>query len=488
MMTPFEVYLESELNIEWQRFANEWLFKWHGMTYEGGVTDVDDFRGGRIRYRGIKFGRQQQELFWQSIDRYLIQKVHEIFRRWDTETSRYSAATRQASIEGIERHLRAFVQNIIQHSLKTDGALRSMGNVTHIDSSVDMSRAHAEIVRLAHAHRALLDEQVREMDETSVKTELRMNVTWDVFVSHASEDKDDFVRPLASRLQAHGLKVWFDEFTLTVGDSLRRSIDRGLAASRFGIVVISPDFMRKEWPQRELDGLVAREIAGVKVILPVWHKITADQIRAYSPTLADRLAASSERGLDHVITELLLAIGTTDSIAEDRAPMQPAYYESGTTFEELPTGHLFRFYNRSESVIGLKGVFNYGDLGQAALVLTPTRAGLRPGDLLSGHDVGPVIELNGVKIIPSTKPGSVTQGAGNFAQPGEIELRGHHLIFVSTIQGDSSLMRVNLSPEKLDLPIARRSKFIQNGHSFGQIGTELRRYTHTVMMTGIRTV
>jgi hypothetical protein len=86
MMTPFEVYLESELNIEWQRFANEWLFKWHGMTYEGGVTDVDEFRGGRIRYRGIKFGRQQQEIFWQSIDRYLIQKVHEIFRRWDTET------------------------------------------------------------------------------------------------------------------------------------------------------------------------------------------------------------------------------------------------------------------------------------------------------------------------------------------------------------------------------------------------------------------
>jgi hypothetical protein len=42
-MTPFELYLEGELNIEWQRFANEWLFKWHGMTYEGGVTDVDDF-------------------------------------------------------------------------------------------------------------------------------------------------------------------------------------------------------------------------------------------------------------------------------------------------------------------------------------------------------------------------------------------------------------------------------------------------------------
>jgi len=104
------------------------------------------------------------------------------------------------------------------------------------------------------------------------------------------------------------LKVWFDEFTLTVGDSLRRSIDRGLAHSRFGIVVISQDFLRKEWPQKELDGLVAREIDGVKVILPVWHNIDAATIRSYSPLLADRLAISSDKGLDLVIAELLRAI------------------------------------------------------------------------------------------------------------------------------------------------------------------------------------
>jgi hypothetical protein len=130
-------------------------------------------------------------------------------------------------------------------------------------------------------------------------------MSWDVFVSHASEDKDDFVRPLVHGLSARGLKVWFDEFTLTVGDSLRRSIDRGLASSRFGIVVISQNFLRKEWPQRELDGLVAREIGGVKVILPVWYNVDAATIRAYSPPLADRLAASSDKGLDNVIEELM---------------------------------------------------------------------------------------------------------------------------------------------------------------------------------------
>ena len=89
---------------------------------------------------------------------------------------------------------------------------------------------------------------------------------WDVFVSHASEDKEALARPLAEGLRARGLKVWFDEFTFTVGDSLRRSIDRGLAHC-----IISPDFLRK----KELDGLVAREVDGVKVILPVWHGITA---------------------------------------------------------------------------------------------------------------------------------------------------------------------------------------------------------------------
>jgi TIR domain len=77
------------------------------------------------------------------------------------------------------------------------------------------------------------------------------------------------VRPLAERLRSSGLRVWYDEFTLTVGDRLRQSIDHGLAISRFGIVVISPNFLNKNWPQNELDGLVARETNGVKVILPV---------------------------------------------------------------------------------------------------------------------------------------------------------------------------------------------------------------------------
>jgi hypothetical protein len=115
----------------------------------------------------------------------------------------------------------------------------------------------------------------------------------DFFISHASEDKDGFVRELAEALRAKGANVWYDEFTLKVGDSLRRNIDHGLANSRFGVVVLSEHFFRKEWPNRELDGLVALEVQGQTRILPIWHKVSKDEVARYSPTLADKVALNT---------------------------------------------------------------------------------------------------------------------------------------------------------------------------------------------------
>lgn len=116
---------------------------------------------------------------------------------------------------------------------------------------------------------------------------------YDVFVSHASEDKNEFVRDFVKCLQENGLNVWYDEFTLRVGDSLRRSIDNGLRNSRYGIVVLSEAFFSKEWPKRELDGLFAREVNGEKVILPIWHKISKNEVLKYSPIIADMLALNT---------------------------------------------------------------------------------------------------------------------------------------------------------------------------------------------------
>ena len=113
---------------------------------------------------------------------------------------------------------------------------------------------------------------------------------WDVFISHASEDKDTFVRPLAMALCQLGASVWYDEFTLTVGDSISRSIDKGLANSAYGLVVLSTAFLQKPWPEYELRGLVSREISEDRVILPIWHGIAREQLVAFSPSLADKLA------------------------------------------------------------------------------------------------------------------------------------------------------------------------------------------------------
>lgn len=150
-----------------------------------------------------------------------------------------------------------------------------------------------------------------QVPATAVSMSIPQVSSWDVFVSHASEDKDGFARPLADALRAEGLNVWFDESVLRIGDSLRRSIDRGLSQCTFGIVIVSKAFLSKEWPQRELDGLVAREEEGKKVVLPIWHDITATEVRRCSPTLADRLAISSSKGVAAVVKEILEVVRGT---------------------------------------------------------------------------------------------------------------------------------------------------------------------------------
>lgn len=128
---------------------------------------------------------------------------------------------------------------------------------------------------------------------------------YDVFVSHASEDKDEVVRPLAHALQAAGLSVWYDEFEMRIGDSLRRKIDMGLAKSRFGIVVLSAAFFKKGWTNYELDGIVTRAVSGDQVLLPIWHEVTKKQVIEYSPSLADKLARNTAT---HTVEEIAAEI------------------------------------------------------------------------------------------------------------------------------------------------------------------------------------
>ena len=132
---------------------------------------------------------------------------------------------------------------------------------------------------------------------------------FDVFIAHATEDKDAVVRPLAHALQHRGVSVWYDEFELRVGDSLRRSIDSGIARSRFGLVVLSKAFFAKGWAQYELDGLVTMAVGAKQVLLPIWHEISKDEVVAQSPSLADRVALrTSDFGIDEIADELAAVI------------------------------------------------------------------------------------------------------------------------------------------------------------------------------------
>ena len=131
---------------------------------------------------------------------------------------------------------------------------------------------------------------------------------FDVFISHASEDKESVVRPLAKLLQALDVKVWYDEFTLEVGDSLSESIDRGLANSRYGIVVLSPTFMKKVWTRRELQGMVAREVGGNHRILPIRHDLSHESLLEFSPTLADKKSISTNDASMHQIVYAILRV------------------------------------------------------------------------------------------------------------------------------------------------------------------------------------
>ncbi|MDU0307252.1 toll/interleukin-1 receptor domain-containing protein [Rhizobium sp. 10PS4] len=148
---------------------------------------------------------------------------------------------------------------------------------------------------------------------------------WDIFISHASEDKEDFVQPLADALAAFGVRVWYDKFTLKIGDSLSRSIDRGLSKSNYGLIVLSPSFISKSWPEYELRGLTARELSGDKIILPIWHNVSHRDILNFSPPLADKLAVDSKS-----LTPLQIAIEVIKVIRPDiftRILRRIAYYQ-----------------------------------------------------------------------------------------------------------------------------------------------------------------
>jgi hypothetical protein len=166
------------------------------------------------------------------------------------------------------------------------------------------------------------------------------------FISHASEDKDDFVRPLAHELKRRGVNIWYDEFSLRLGDSLRRSIDKGLAECEAGVVILSRHFFEKEWPQRELDALLGGEIAGTTKLFAVWHGVDASYVRSISPLLADKIAVLSDQGVEDVADALSDVLPIESSISGDALAERLELHlsQESSVQEYLRTGCEHRFF------------------------------------------------------------------------------------------------------------------------------------------------
>lgn len=129
---------------------------------------------------------------------------------------------------------------------------------------------------------------------------------WDFFISYASEDKS-IARALRDELKRRGYSIWFDEDLLAVGDSLLSSIDHGVTGSQYAVVILSRNYFAKDWTQRELEGLVTHERAGRKIIIPVRHEVSQEDVRSFSPIIASRVAIDSDRGVDAVADAIELA-------------------------------------------------------------------------------------------------------------------------------------------------------------------------------------
>lgn len=153
---------------------------------------------------------------------------------------------------------------------------------------------------------AAIEQQASSTNAFVVENAEGKEQPYDFFISHASADKEDFVNDFVLAAQQAGLNVWYDRQAINWGDSIRQKIDEGLRRSYFGVVVLSPNFFDRPWTQYELDGIVQRDFSGHGRLLPIWHRLTQDDVAKNAPSLANRLALStSNYSTDAIVAELI---------------------------------------------------------------------------------------------------------------------------------------------------------------------------------------
>lgn len=243
-------------------------------------------------------------------------QIDSVNRSINKNTSMSSLQSKQRQIEGYLRNISDCRRKIADYQKKIADKSRDLGKKKQDLRKAEVNEQNKFRKEQLDFQRKLtqdIEKQKSQLDflinqnysSTDEISELQESKEFDFFISHATEDKDEIVRDLANALIQVGFDVWYDEFELKIGDSLRKKIDQGLSKSRYGIVIISPSFVKKNWTEYELNGMVAREMNGHKVILPIWHKISKNEVLEFSPSLADKMALNTSI---HTINDIVKSL------------------------------------------------------------------------------------------------------------------------------------------------------------------------------------
>ena len=166
---------------------------------------------------------------------------------------------------------------------------------------------------------------------------------YDLFISHASEDKESVARPLKDALEGLGLRVWFDEQEILIGDSIRQKIERGLSQSQYGVAILSKHFMSKIWTNYELDGIIER-------VLPVWHEITREEIAQDNPALAGIASRNtSDYSISQIAREIYEKIRASNDSNVEQPIKQSVQSESGFAVFYVAPAHTRELVGEKEN-------------------------------------------------------------------------------------------------------------------------------------------
>jgi hypothetical protein len=236
-----------------------------------------------------------------------------------------------------------------------------------------------------------------------------MEKKWDLFISHASEDKVSFVRPLVQALQKENISVWYDEFSISFADSLMESIGKGIRDSRFGLVVLSKHFFIKKWTKKEIQALFSKEILEDSItILPVWYQVSQEEVFNFSPLLSDKVAiivgdnpADIENATEKIIKKVLgekLSIQYFDNIMNELLNLNS--FNTNIKLQEiyLRLENYMAYHNELE-IIGDKMFEEIDDEDKLEIEMTKHRSNLSQKYFLSN---GVHITEIGVSIKRST--------------------------------------------------------------------------------------